>query len=145
MSAQRGTTMIRGLILLAHGARDAAWATPFHGVAARIRERAGDVEVRLAFLELMAPRLEQAGAELAALGCTRVDVVPAFLGMGGHVRRDVPTQLDQLRQAHPAVAWRLHEALGETPHVVAALADAAIDLAGLGFTSGHSPLDGIGT
>ena len=142
----RGANMTsRGLVLLAHGARDAAWATPFEGVVARIRERTSDVEVRLAFLELMAPRLEHAGAELAALGCTCIDVVPAFLGMGGHVRRDVPVQLDALRQAHPGVTWRLHEALGETPHVIAALADATIDLAGLGFASGHSPLDGIGT
>jgi len=141
----RGADMMRGLVLLAHGARDPAWATPFESVVARIQERASDVEVRLAFLELMAPRLEQAGAELAALGCTHVDVVPAFLGMGGHVRRDVPVQLDALRRAHPAVVWRLHEALGETPRVIAALADATIDLAGLGFASGHSPLDGIGT
>ena len=129
--------MTRGLILLAHGARDAAWATPFEGVVARIRERASDVEVRLAFLELMAPSLEQAAGDAVARGCTQLAIVPAFLGMGGHVRRDVPTQLDQLRQAHPAVAWRLHEALGETPHVVAALADAAIDLAGLEPPASH--------
>jgi sirohydrochlorin cobaltochelatase len=137
--------MTRGLILLAHGARDAAWATPFESVVARIHERAGDIEVRLAFLELMAPRLEQAGDELAARGCTRIDVVPAFLGMGGHVRRDVPVQLDALRRAHPAVAWHLHDALGETPHVIAALADAALDLAGLTFDTAHDPQDGIGT
>ena len=135
----------RGLILLAHGARDAAWATPFEAVVARVRERAPETRVRLAFLELMAPRLEEAGNELASLGCPRIDVVPAFLGMGGHVRRDVPAQLEQLRQAHPGIAWTLHEALGETPHVISALADATIALAELGFASGHSPLDGIGT
>ena len=135
----------RGLILLAHGARDPAWATPFETVVARIRERAPETRVRLAFLELMAPRLEDAGHELAGLGCLRIDVVPAFLGMGGHVRRDVPAQLEMLQRAHPGIAWTLHEALGETPHVISALADAAIDLAELGFASGHSPLDGIGT
>ena|SRR6187399_2542653 len=135
----------RGLILLAHGARDPEWATPFESVVARIRERAPETRVRLAFLELMAPRLDEAGAELAALGCQRIDVVPAFLGTGGHVRRDVPAQLARLRDAHPGIAWTLHPALGETPHVVSALADAAIDLAELGFASGHSPLDGIGT
>jgi sirohydrochlorin cobaltochelatase len=135
----------RGLILLAHGARDAAWAAPFEAVVARVRERAPETCVRLAFLELMAPRLEAAGNELAALGCLRIDVVPAFLGMGGHVRRDVPAQLDPLRRAHPGIAWTLHEALGETPHVISALADATIALAELGFASGHSPLDGIGT
>ena len=135
----------RGLILLAHGARDAAWAAPFEAVVARLRERAPETRVRLAFLELMAPRLEEVGHELAGQGCLRVDVVPAFLGMGGHVRRDVPAQLDELRRAHPGVAWTLHPALGETPRVISALADAAIDLAELGFASGHSPLDGIGT
>ncbi len=135
----------RGLILLAHGARDPAWAAPFEAVVARVCERAPETRVRLAFLELMAPGLEDAAAELAALGCQRIDVVPAFLGMGGHVRRDVPAQLARLRDAHPGVAWTLHAALGETPHVISALADAAIDLAELGFASGHSPLDGIGT
>ena len=135
----------RGLILLAHGARDAAWAAPFEAVVERIRDRAPGTRVRLAFLELMAPRLEEAGGELAALGCLTIDVVPAFLGMGGHVRRDVPEQLARLQAAHPDVAWTLHPALGETPRVISALADATIELAELGFASGHSPLDGIGT
>ena len=64
---------------------------------------------------------------------------------GDHVRRDVPAQLERLRQGHPGIAFTLHPALGETPRVISALADATIDLAGLGFASGHSPLDGIGT
>jgi len=135
----------RGLILLAHGARDPAWATPFEAVVARVRDRAPGTRVRLAFLELMTPTLEEAANELVALGCPRIDVVPAFLGMGGHVRRDVPAQLDRLKDAHPDIGWTLHPALGETAHVISALADAAIDLAELGFASGHSPLDGIAT
>ena len=137
--------MNRGIILLAHGARDPAWAAPFEAVAARVRTRAPEAVVRLAFLELMSPSLAQAGAELAGLGCARVDVVPVFLGGGGHVRRDVPAQVDALRAAHATVAWTLHDALGETPHVIAALADAAIDLAGLGFGPTHHPLDGLAT
>ena len=135
----------RGLVLLAHGARDPSWATPFEAVAARVRAKAPEVHVRLAFLELMTPRLHDAGAELAALGCARIDVVPVFLGTGGHVRRDVPAQLAELRDAHPGVAWTLHDAVGETPRVVAALADAALDVAGLGFAPAHHPLDGIAT
>ena len=135
----------RGLVLLAHGARDPAWATPFEAVAARVRDRAPETVVRLAFLELMAPGLAEAVTELVDLGCARIDVVPVFLGMGGHVRRDVPAQVDQLRRSHPDILWTLHPALGETPHVIAALAEATLDLAGLGFASGHSPLDGIGT
>ena len=137
--------VIRGLVLLAHGARDPAWATPFEAVAARVRASAPGALARLAYLELMAPGLDEVAEELVRAGCARIDVVPVFLGMGGHVRRDVPAQLDELRRAHPGIAWTLHPALGETPRVISALADAAIDLAELGFASGHSPLDGIGT
>jgi sirohydrochlorin cobaltochelatase len=136
---------IRGLVLLAHGARDPSWATPFEAVVARVRAKAPEAVVRLAYLELMTPRLEDVGYELADLGCTRVDVVPVFLGMGGHVRRDVPTQVARLRESHAGIVWTLHDAVGETAHVIAALADAAIDLAGLGFAHGHHPMDGLAT
>ena len=44
-----------GLILFAHGARDAAWAAPFEAVAARARAQRPAWLVALAYLELMAP------------------------------------------------------------------------------------------
>ena len=46
-----------GLILFAHGARDAAWAAPFEAVAARIRTQRPQWRVVLAYLELMPPDL----------------------------------------------------------------------------------------
>ena len=123
--------MNHAVILLAHGARDPSWATPFEAVVARVRERAPEAMVRLAFLELMAPTLEEAANDLVARGCTQLAVVPAFLGMGGHVRRDVPAQVDALRARHAGIDWRLHPALGESPQVIAALADAALAAAAL--------------
>ena len=136
---------IRGLVLLAHGARDPLWAAPFEAVVERVRTKSPEAIVRLAFLELMTPDLEAAGYELADLGCTHVDVVPLFLGTGGHVRRDVPVQVERLRAAHAGVVWRLHDAVGETARVISALADAAIELSGLSFAFGHDPRDGAGT
>jgi len=75
-----------GLLLFAHGARDPQWARPFEAVAACCRAQRGDARVALAFLEFMAPNLVTAGNTLVAAGCTAVDVVPLFLGAGGHVR-----------------------------------------------------------
>ena len=117
----------RGLLLFAHGARDPNWALPFEAVAARVRERDAALPLRLAFLEFMLPGLADAGAELAAAGCRRVDVVPLFLGAGGHVRKDLPLLLERLRAQHPAVDWRLHPAVGEVANVVDAMADAALE------------------
>jgi sirohydrochlorin cobaltochelatase len=116
----------RGLLLFAHGARDARWALPFEDVIARVRSGAPDVAVELAYLEFMPPGLLEAGARLAAAGCTRVDVVPLFLGAGGHVRKDVPDLFERLRQAHAGVAWRLQPAIGEAEAVLQAMADVAL-------------------
>ncbi len=136
---------IRGLVLLAHGARDPSWAAPFEAAARRAHMKSPETLVRLAFLELMSPDLATVGYELAGLGCTRVDIVPLFLGAGGHVRRDVPAQVEALRAAHNGIAWTLHDAVGETARVIAALADAALDLAGLGRHFDPDPHDFTGT
>ena len=121
--------MTSGLLLFAHGARDPRWALPFEDVAARIRRQDPALAVRLAFLEFMQPALRDAGADLAAQGCTRVDIVPLFLGAGGHVRKDLPALVDELTATHPGVAWRLQPAIGEVDSVVEAMAQAARRLA----------------
>jgi sirohydrochlorin cobaltochelatase len=117
---------VKGLVLFAHGARDPRWAAPFEAVAEALRAARPGLQVRLAFLEFMAPTLAEAGAALAAAGCTRVVVLPMFLGAGGHVRQDLPRQLDALRAAHPALAFELAGAIGEQPEVLAAMAAAAL-------------------
>jgi sirohydrochlorin cobaltochelatase len=119
---------MHGLILFAHGARDPRWVTPFEAVAARVRAARPGLPVRLAFLELMQPSLADAGAALVAEGCTRIDVLPLFLGAGGHVRQDLPRLADALRAAHPGLEVALHPAAGELPAVHAALAETALDL-----------------
>ena len=118
----------QGLLLVAHGARDPDWARPFADVAARATAARPGAAVRLGFLELMAPTIADAGAALASAGCAEVDVLPLFLGAGGHVRRDLPRIVDGLRAAYPAVQWRLRPAVGETETVVAAMTAAAVGL-----------------
>lgn len=116
---------MNGVLLFAHGARDPAWAAPFEAVAAQLRILRPQVVVRLAFLEFMSPTLAEAGSALVAEGCSEIAVLPLFLGAGGHVRKDVPQLLAQLRAAHPAVHFTLHAAIGEHPQVIAAMAAAA--------------------
>jgi sirohydrochlorin cobaltochelatase len=119
--------MKRGVLLFAHGARDARWALPFEDIAARIRAGAPSVPVRLCFMEFMSPTLVEGADALVAAGCRRVEVVPLFLGAGGHVRRDIPVLLSRLQAAHPAVEWALHPAIGELDAVIQAMASAALE------------------
>lgn len=121
----------RGLLLFAHGARDPAWARPFEAVARRCRDERSAACVELAFLEFMSPGLVEAGQRLAAAGCTEVDVLPLFLGAGGHVRKDVPVLLAQLEAEQPQVRWVLHPAIGEAAALIDAMATIALDAAAL--------------
>jgi sirohydrochlorin cobaltochelatase len=122
------TELRPGLLLIAHGARSPEWAAPFHDMASRIRAARPSVPVELAFLELMSPTLVEAGSRLAAAGCTSVEVLPLFLGGGGHVRRDLPQLIEELRAAHPGLRCTLHTAVGELDSVLQAMADAAAAL-----------------
>lgn len=118
--------MSRGLLLFAHGARDPRWAQPFDAVAQRILVASPDLAVALAFLEFMQPTIIDAGQALVARGCTRIEVVPLFLGAGGHVRKDLPELLERLRAAHAGVEWLLRTAIGEETSVIEAMALAAL-------------------
>ena len=124
--------MSAGLILFAHGARDPRWAEPFLAIAERIRVADPARPVELAFLETMEPDLETAARRLAAAGATRIDVVPLFFGMGGHLRNDLPPRLEAVRAALPAVELRLHPAIGENEAVIAVVASAALAAARFG-------------
>ena len=113
----------RALVLFAHGARAASWAAPFERLRDLTAARMPGVPVSLAFLELMEPRLPAEVARLAAAGIDEVTVVPVFLGQGGHLLRDLPLLVDQLRIDHPGVAVNVVGAVGEDPAVLAAMTD----------------------
>ena len=93
--------MSHGLVLFAHGARDPRWGEPFERLLRRVRSLRPEMECRLAYLEIMKPDLDEATGELVALGCAEIRIVPVFLGEGGHVRRDLPQLLEDLRSKYP--------------------------------------------
>lgn len=110
------------LILFAHGARDSRWAAPFERLQQLTQAKLPDTSVRLAFLELMSPGLPETVAALVAQGCSHVSVVPVFLGQGGHVLRDLPLLLGQVRQDHPGLTVTVTGAVGEDIQVLDAIA-----------------------
>jgi sirohydrochlorin cobaltochelatase len=118
--------MIQGLLLVAHGARDPTWARPFEAIAARIREHAPGRPLRIAYLDHLAPNIDAASGALVREGCQQIDVLPMFLGAGGHVLRDVPDAVAALIKRHPQVSFVLHPTIGEIPEVIDAMASAVV-------------------
>src|SRR5471032_440492 len=108
----------QALVLFAHGARAASWAAPFERLRDMTQARMPEVRVALAFLELMSPRLPELAAQMAADGVTDITIVPIFLGQGGHVLRDLPLMVDQLRMDLPQLRIHVVEAAGENAAVL---------------------------
>ncbi len=115
--------MTRALILFAHGARAQSWSAPFERLREQSQARLPGVPVRLAFLELMEPRLPAAIDALVGEGVDDITVVPVFLGQGGHLLRDLPELADGIRAAHPGLRLQVAGAIGEDPAVQAAMTD----------------------
>lgn len=122
----QSTGVVTGIVLFAHGSRDARWREPVEAVARRIAELAPDAPVVCAYLELMVPDLPTAAAGLVAQGVWAVRIVPLFLGIGKHVREDLPGLIDRLRVAHPGVDFSLQTAVGEDNRVIELLAQIAL-------------------
>jgi sirohydrochlorin cobaltochelatase len=116
----------RGIILLAHGSRDPLWRAPIEAVAAQVRASAPGTPVLCAYLELCAPTLPEAAAELAVGGARAIRVFPLFFGVGKHAREDLPKLVEQIQASHPGVAVELLPTAGEYPELTALMADIAL-------------------
>ena len=113
----------KAIVLFGHGARDARWREPFDRLAALWRAQQPDIQVELAFLELMQPSLAEAIASLVSSGASKIVVVPVFFGQGGHLRNDFPVLLDTCKQQFPNIALSATPAVGEDEAVLQAIID----------------------
>ena len=113
---------MRGIVLFAHGARDAQWAEPFAAIRERVRAARPEYPIELAFLEMMPPTLEEAIAAVIAEGALAVTVFPLFMAQGGHLKHDLPRILDAIRAGHPHIPIALEPPIGEVAEILEAIA-----------------------
>ena len=118
-----------GLILLAHGSRDALWRQPIEAVHQLVQAMRPDLHCICAYLDACAPDLPAAAQSLIAQGVEHLIVLPLFLGTGKHAREDIPRLLDELRRQHPGCRFDLQTAAGENPRVTSLLAQLAVEAA----------------
>jgi sirohydrochlorin ferrochelatase len=103
-----------GLLLIAHGSRQAEANADLEHVAEQLRRRGHGIAVA-AYLELAEPDVASGGARCVELGAERVVLVPYFLSAGVHVRRDLAAAREALARRFPGVEFRLAEPLGRHP------------------------------
>jgi sirohydrochlorin ferrochelatase len=100
-----------GILLFAHGSPVEEANQGVRDVAAKVAAAGPYAYVRAAFLEDAAPDLPAAVGEAAGAGIERLIVIPYFLTMGLHMRRDLPQLVAAARQQHPSLEIAVGESL----------------------------------
>lgn len=113
----------QALILFAHGARAASWAEPFLRLQKLTQESSPELKVELAFLELMQPQLPEVVKNLVDQSYDSITITPIFLGQGGHLIRDLPLMVEEIRQQYPDLQIKQVAAAGEDAGVLQAIRD----------------------
>lgn len=92
-----------GILLFAHGSRVEEANRGVHDLARKVQEAGGVSYVRAAFLEIAQPDLAAAVAEAVRAGYERIVVIPYFLTLGIHLRRDLPELLAREKRLYPTL------------------------------------------
>lgn len=103
------------LVAVAHGSRDPRSARTIHALTDVVRATRPDLDVRTAFLDLSAPRLDDVLDAVREDGHRAAVVVPLLLGEAFHARVDVPAAVAAVQRRHPRFDVRVSDVLGPDP------------------------------
>lgn len=91
-----------GIIILGHGSKLKKANNSLEKVINEIRKQGFEFS-EAAYLQLHKPALSESAGKLIAKGCKKIIIVPFFLFMGNHVKRDVPKIIEKEKKLHPGV------------------------------------------
>ena len=115
--------MDKALLLLAHGSRSSNWPLFFYELQkSLVGDSKGEKRVFIAFLQFTSPTFLEALQEVYSLDYSFVYVWPLFLGVGSHVKEDVPVIVQEGFQKFPQMDYEVLPALGEDASFVKQLA-----------------------
>lgn len=104
-----------GILLFAHGSRVEEANRGVHELARQVQEAGNLPYVRAAFLEMAQPDLTAAIEAAVQAGFGKILIIPFFLTMGVHLRRDLPELLAQQRERHPELEIEAGDSLEGHP------------------------------
>jgi len=70
----------------------------------------------------MKPTLDEAVDSVVAKGARRARIVPVFLGVGGHLKKDLPMLVEAARARHAGLEIVLEQTIGERKEITDAIA-----------------------
>ncbi len=122
--SQRQTQDPAGLLLIGHGTRSEEGVQQARSLTTLVERLLPGHPVRLGFIELANPTLDEAVEELAMTGVDRIAAVPLVLLPAGHMKDDGPSLLARARLRYPRVSFSYGRDYGAHPLVLQVAEDA---------------------
>jgi sirohydrochlorin cobaltochelatase len=91
------------VMICGHGSRDLDAVREFDAMVAALRTRLPGREVGSGFLEFARPMIREGLDALKAKGATRILALPAMLFAAGHVKNDLPWELNTWAAENPGI------------------------------------------
>jgi sirohydrochlorin ferrochelatase len=105
------------IILFAHGSAVEDANEGVRELARRIQSEGAHAYVRASFLGPGQPELGSAISEAVAEGFDRIVVIPYFLTLGIHLRRDLPRLVAAEKKKHPGLEIKVGRSLEDHPEL----------------------------
>jgi len=92
-----------GLMICGHGSRDTNAVEEFNRLAGHLGGRFPDYEIESGFLEFASPVLRTGLDKLKQRGCERILCLPGMLFAAGHVKNDLPSEVNEFVHDNPGI------------------------------------------
>lgn len=111
------------VMICGHGSRDVSAIEEFGALARHLRARLPDHDVESGFLEFARPVIRDGLEALKARGATRIACLPGMLFAAGHVKNDLPSEINDFAAANPGIDVRFGRDLAIDAKLLRASAD----------------------
>jgi hypothetical protein len=109
-------------MICGHGSRDETAIREFGALARHFRARLPEYDVESGFLEFARPVIRDGLEALKSRGASRIICVPGMLFAAGHVKNDLPAELNAFAAANPGIEVLFGRELAVDPRLIAASA-----------------------
>jgi sirohydrochlorin cobaltochelatase len=109
-----------GVMICGHGSRDVDAIAQFDAMVERLRARLPGQPIERGFLEFAKPVIRDGLDALKAQGCRRIAALPGMLFAAGHVKNDLPWEINSFAKDHPDLEVRMGTELAISPRLIQA-------------------------
>ncbi|KEK23689.1 sirohydrochlorin chelatase [Bacillus gaemokensis] len=111
---------MKAVLYVCHGSRLRAAKEEAISFIASCMDRVSALIQEFCFLELTSPSIEEGFATCVKRGATEIIVIPVFLLAAGHVKEDIPYELEKLKKKYPNVGVDYGNPFGVSDTLVSA-------------------------